>query len=494
MSTENYFTHHAEREAGEAENSLEPTLPAAGGTLGDAGRILLLVIVVVMGIVVAAPVLTTYLMNTPVPPEGLRVMGLSYHSLVMILLLSSACMATTLTFFFRFSISRASVWFLLLLFCCYPMVAGLKNNLTLVQALQEITLFSGWPFFLRPMYIFISIVLPVVILSLAALQIRRLVRREPGVLAFFFTSLYLGIAAFIGFSGLGRAGHATLFELLKRPTGSLSSGFAAPADSNESRVDFQFPAGERPGRESPGAKHGASRSPDPERRLSPAAPGNRENGTEFNASIETLEKKTDRILSLIEEIKVGLTLKAENGDGAQPADTFGNVSVPSPVDGDRLAPAGEVKTPVGTAVPQLGNHSLGADTASLSEIRENIRNMNKLSVDMNRLLSRFDQRRIPPPGVHSDDPTDDNGRTAQLESVTELLKGIKEELSHLSGRMIRLSTTLTQVDEKLGAGPNVPKLDPNVKSDENLVAGSNVPKLDQKVKSDENFEDGSNVP
>jgi len=199
---------HQQKES--ADDSLTRINMAMGGER------VLSIIIGIFTCVVAVPVFLIYFIKSPLPLQDVYIFGISYYNLVFIFLISAAGLIISLPFFFRFNLSFILAIFITSLFCCSPLIIGLKNDLTLQQAILHIPFFSSWPFFLRPLYIFVECLLPLGILIFLFLQIRSIFSKKPHSYATLGAASYLAAVAFIGFSGLLQAGQPNIMTALER--------------------------------------------------------------------------------------------------------------------------------------------------------------------------------------------------------------------------------------------------------------------------------------
>ena len=182
----------------------------------SASQRLLSVVLVVLTCVVAVPVLLIYLIKSPSPLQNVYIFGISYYNLVFIFLISAVSLIFSVLFFLRPRLLVSLTILTFSLFCCVPLIIGLKNELTLQQAILSAPFFAHWPFFLRPFYILTEFLLPMGVLIFLFLQVKNIFSRRPHGYIFLGVSLYLAAAAFIGFSGLLQAGEPTIITALAR--------------------------------------------------------------------------------------------------------------------------------------------------------------------------------------------------------------------------------------------------------------------------------------
>ncbi|HIJ57666.1 MAG TPA: hypothetical protein HPQ03_16295 [Deltaproteobacteria bacterium] len=165
----------------------------------------------------AIPLVLVFLIRSPQPEQHLIILGISYYKLVFILFLSSAILVHTSLFFIKTKPVIILFLFCLFLFCCFPFIVGLKNNLTLSQAIVDMPFFTDWPIFLNPGYVLIEFLIPSGVIVYLYLQIRKSIARRPHHYAFLCVAIYLSVAAFLGLSGLAQARQPTI--------GSAIAGF-----------------------------------------------------------------------------------------------------------------------------------------------------------------------------------------------------------------------------------------------------------------------------
>ena len=158
----------------------------------------------------AIPLVLVFLIRSPQPEQHVLILGISYYKLMFILFLSSAILVHTSLFFIRAKPVIVLFFFCLFLFCCFPFIVGLKNNLTLSQAIVDMPFFTDWPIFLNPGYVLIEFLIPLGVIVYLYLQIRKIITRRPHHYAFLCVAIYLSVAAFLGLSGLAQARQPTI--------------------------------------------------------------------------------------------------------------------------------------------------------------------------------------------------------------------------------------------------------------------------------------------
>ncbi|NVM23251.1 MAG: hypothetical protein HWN68_15890 [Desulfobacterales bacterium] len=185
------------------------------------GQNLLFVMICFFLVGLAAPLLLVFLIKSPEADQHILIFGVSYYKLVFIYFLGAAIVVHTSLFFLRANLLTILFFFVLSLFSCFPLIVGLRNNLTLKQAIIDIPFFAHWPFFSKPAYILIEFLIPAGILVYLFLHIKSIFSKKPRTYAFLCAAAYLSIAAFFGFSGLIQAEEPNVVTALVRKEGDL---------------------------------------------------------------------------------------------------------------------------------------------------------------------------------------------------------------------------------------------------------------------------------
>ncbi|MBF0413583.1 MAG: acyltransferase [Desulfamplus sp.] len=160
------------------------------------------------------PVLLVFWFNAPPLDQHFLVLGVPYFRILFIFFITSAIMIYTSWFFLGGKQFTVIPVFLFTLFCCFPFIAGIRNDLTVIQAILELKIFFNWPFFLRPAYLFFQFLLPLGIVIYIFLQLRNLSGKERNSYAYICIALYLGIASVIGFSLLNRTNQPNIISYI----------------------------------------------------------------------------------------------------------------------------------------------------------------------------------------------------------------------------------------------------------------------------------------
>ena len=303
---ENYFTEIAEE--GEALEEEAPS-PKPVSEAGGHHRLFFIgVCLLLLGF--AAPLLSIYLIKSPQPDQHIFIFGLSYYQLVFIFFLSSALMVHASLFFLRASPTTILLIFIFLLFCCFPFIAGLKNNLTLQQAILDIPFFSDWPFFFKPGYLMIEFLIPVGIIIYLFLQIKSLFSKKPHGYAFLGAAIYISVAAFLGFSTLIQAQQPNIVTSLTRQIGKrivLKADVVGTAYSQPAQEAI-FPAPDIPNNTDMAKMAPETRPPAAVK----GPPADHKNAMGIETKIHVLSNKVDRIMVQLDQMRIFFTANQEN--------------------------------------------------------------------------------------------------------------------------------------------------------------------------------------
>lgn len=174
------------------------------------GQRVLAVVVIILAVVIALPTVLILLFKPPPPLQDVHVFGLSYYKLVSLFNLSAVMLLVSTIIFLKARLPVITATFIISLFCSLPLIIGLRQDLTMQQAILGIAVFAGWPFFIRPLYLLSTLVLPTGALLFFALQIRTLFSRQPHSYAYGGAALFLAVATLIGTHELSRAGQPTI--------------------------------------------------------------------------------------------------------------------------------------------------------------------------------------------------------------------------------------------------------------------------------------------
>ncbi|MBF0203839.1 MAG: hypothetical protein HQK67_05880 [Desulfamplus sp.] len=163
---------------------------------------------------VGIPVLLIFYLSSPPLDQDFFILGIYYSKILFTFFISAAIMVYTSFFFLRSRQFIVIPVFLLSLLCCFPFIAGLRSNLTVMQAILDLKLFSNWPFFLKPTYLFFEFLIPFGVIIYLFLQIKSIFSKKKHSYAYLCIALYLSIASSIGFSILTRTGQPNIASLI----------------------------------------------------------------------------------------------------------------------------------------------------------------------------------------------------------------------------------------------------------------------------------------
>lgn len=161
------------------------------------------------------PVLLIYYIKSPPIDQLTPIMGISYSKLVYIYLVSAAIITYTSVLFLKAGPAIIFPVFAILLYCCFPFIMGLRNNLPLKEAIIDTPLLSHLPFFLKPAYLFFEFLIPAGVLTCLFLQMKNIFSKKIRSFAFLSLACFLGTATVLGFSILTRADIPNLVSIAK---------------------------------------------------------------------------------------------------------------------------------------------------------------------------------------------------------------------------------------------------------------------------------------
>ncbi len=161
------------------------------------------------------PVLLIYYIKSPPIDQLMPIMGISYSKLVYIYLVSAAIITYTSVLFLKAGPAIIFPVFAILLYCCFPFIMGLRNNLPLKEAIIDTPLLSHLPFFLKPAYLFFEFLIPAGVLTCLFLQMKNIFSKKVRSFAFLSFACFLGTAAVLGFSILTQADIPNLVSIAK---------------------------------------------------------------------------------------------------------------------------------------------------------------------------------------------------------------------------------------------------------------------------------------
>jgi hypothetical protein len=364
--------------------------------------------------------------------QNMVILGIPYQKLVFAFLLSAAITAYICMFFLKMRPLAILVFFALSVFSCFPLMIGLRNNLTLQQAIMDIPFFHNWPFFLRPGYILIEFIIPAAIIVCLGLQIQTMIRRKPYRFTFLFAGLYLGIAVFFGFSALIRAGQPNLADTL-----------AWLKDGREKRAEMQHLSAE-----SAGGAQARRVNQSPVEPVKTEMVSDSGAGVEMDRKVQVLSDKVDRILEM-------LTL-AEVRQSAQQ-------TAPNPAEGEagkeqnpnaRLAQQAAA-APAAAEAESAATDDPGADLRAVSEKVDRIlETLNRVQsvlpvAQENMPVSKKVSETGPASGtIAGPPPAARSGQQSAAEPASEkqTLEELKQKVQVLSEKMDRVVATLGKME------------------------------------------------
>jgi hypothetical protein len=419
----------------DAEPVIAPPGPPRKLDMETVGRGVLFLLTCIGLVAFGIPLLLLSALKSPELLQNMVILGIPYQKLVFAFLLSAAITAYICMFFLKMRPPFILVFFALSVFSCFPLMIGLRNNLTLQQAIVDISFFHNWPFFLRPGYILMEFLIPAAIIVCLGLQIQAMIHGKPYRFTFLFVGLYLCIAVFFGFSALTRAGQPNLADTL-----------SWIKDGGRERAEMKHPPAENAG--GPQARRGNQ---------SPAEPAKTEMvsdggaGVEMDRKLQVLSDKVDRILDV-------LTLAEARQSAQQMA--------PYPAEGEagkeqnpKARPAQKAVTAPGKAEAEssaVDGH--GADLRVVSgKVDRILETLNRVQAVLpvtqeNVPASKKVSETEPVSETRSEDPTAVQSglqSAAQPASEKQTLEELKQKVQALSEKMDRVAATLGKMESLL---------------------------------------------
>jgi hypothetical protein len=161
------------------------------------------------------PILLIYYIKSPPIDQLTPIMGISFSRLVYIYLVSAAIITYTSVLFLKAGPAIIFSVFAISLYCCFPFIMGLRNNLHLKEAIIDTPLLSHLPFFLKPAYLFFEFMIPAGVLTCLFLQMKNIFSKKVRSFTFLSLACFLGTAAVLGFSILTQADIPNLVSIAK---------------------------------------------------------------------------------------------------------------------------------------------------------------------------------------------------------------------------------------------------------------------------------------
>ena len=165
----------------------------------------------------ALPVLLVFLFKSPPPLATVTLLGVSYYKLFFCLLIAAVGLTVSSILFFRTKLPLIATLFISCLFCSIPLLVGIRYDLTVQQAILNISFFANWPYFLQPFFIFVSVLLPGGILIYIILQVQSIFSRERHSYVFIGAAAFLALTLYLSSYELSRAGTPNMFSFIHSP-------------------------------------------------------------------------------------------------------------------------------------------------------------------------------------------------------------------------------------------------------------------------------------
>ncbi|KPA14592.1 membrane protein [Candidatus Magnetomorum sp. HK-1] len=226
---ENYFEHEKKR----SNLSTEPPLIRPFG-----GSVLLNAVLFFLYAGLAIPVILIFLIQAPSISEHVMVFDIPFEKIVLVYFLSGALLTYIGMFFLKIGMLPVIGIFLVSIFCCFPLIYGLRHDMTIQMAMTGIQLFIEWPVFLKPAHVMFECLIPLGVLLFIFLHIKFfLSNRQQRTYAFLFAAVYLGFVCIAGHIVFAKSGENTLLSYVLsnegkqyQPVYQTSEGFQKDID------------------------------------------------------------------------------------------------------------------------------------------------------------------------------------------------------------------------------------------------------------------------
>lgn len=205
-----YFSSAAVKE--NVENSKEEPPCRNMASSNGGGRLSPTLLATAPFLCLAMVVLIPFMMNGSMADKISFWGQFSLFKLILLFFVMTAVLGYVSGFFMRAKPGWMFITLLIALYCCIPLIAGLREDFSSFHTLVEFSLVPELPYFLRPVYLFFEGFIPLAIVAYLLLLIRE---RKSGRQYIFVSFLFcLGVAAFLGFSLLIEAGQPNVISFL----------------------------------------------------------------------------------------------------------------------------------------------------------------------------------------------------------------------------------------------------------------------------------------
>ena len=198
---ENYFEHEKKH----LKSKLEQPLVRPFG-----GSVILNAVLFFLYAGLAIPVILIFIIQTPSINEHLMFFDIPFEKIVLVYFLSGALLTYIGMFFLKTSMVPVIFVFFISIFCSFPIIYGLRHNMTIQMAITGIQMFSEWPVFVRPAHVMFECLIPFGMFIFIFLQIKFLISdKKNSSYAFLFAAMYLALVCIGGHIVFVKSGEKT---------------------------------------------------------------------------------------------------------------------------------------------------------------------------------------------------------------------------------------------------------------------------------------------
>jgi len=177
------------------------------------------------------PVLWIYFSAGPEDLKSLTVLTIPYLDLMHLFLLCAVVLIVSSLILIPVKPIFLAAFFLLSLFCSFPLIIGLRYSLGLSETVVAMDFFKSWPFFLYPTWALSQFLLPVGLLLFVFLYFRALFTKRNNLYAYLFSIALISGAVFLSISEMNRAGQPNLLSLFQK--NAVWNSYRLPMSENQ---------------------------------------------------------------------------------------------------------------------------------------------------------------------------------------------------------------------------------------------------------------------
>ena len=180
------------------------------------------------------PVLWIYFSAAPEDLKSLTFLTIPHLDLTHLFLLCAVVLIVSSLILIPVKPIFFSCFFLLSLFCSFPLIIGLRYRLGLSETVVAMDFFKNWPFFLHPTWALSQFLLPVGLLLFVFLYFRALFTKRNNLYAYLFSIALISGAVFLSISDMNRAGQPNLLSLFEK--NAVWNSYRLPVSENQGAI------------------------------------------------------------------------------------------------------------------------------------------------------------------------------------------------------------------------------------------------------------------